>query len=410
MPRFYQAKPGDTLTSIAFRFYGNGAEAARIQQANPVVTNPAILNPAWLLTIPDLPGSQLEPAAPLIGGDKDEVSLTVEDKQFYLWNGLQINFSIDTIDSFQFTLPWDPFNDNLREMFTPYQYKQAGVSIGGEKVITGTIVKHDPEKTADSSTLTISGYGLPGILADVNPPLSVYPLEFVDNDLEQISQRLCDPFGVKVVFDADKGAAFKKITISPTDKILDWLIKLAKQRGLIVTSNEFGELVFQQTTNDAAKATIKEGRYPYLSSNGSFDGQKRFSTVTAIGDKYFGKESSNANAKDNTVKANRTHVFTANNVVKGELQKAADAKIGHSFASSIGLGVSLTGWRDSDGDLWKKNTKIVYESPSSFIYKETDFIVKDVILTKEPNALTSSLVLVFPETYTGKIRSSYPWD
>lgn len=411
MARFYQVRVGDTLSSIATRFYGNPSDAPVISAANPVIVDPAYLDPKWVLTIPDLPANiEVEPSTPLVGGSDDEVSITVEGKQFYLWENVSINFSVDTIDSFQFDLPWDPTNDDLREIFAPFGYKQVGVTIGGDKVITGTIVKQDIAKTAESSIITLSGYALPGVLGDVNPSPTTYPLEFKDNDLEQIAKRLCDPFSITAKFDADKGAAFKRVAIAPTEKVLDFLIKLAKQRGLIVTSNANGELVFQQSATGKSKATIKEGVFPWISGNCSYDGQKRFSTITAIGDNFFGKETGSANAKDNTVKINRPNVFNSNHITKGELQKSADAQIGRNFATSIGIGVSVTGWRDFDGNRWEKNSKIVYEAPSQYIYEETEFIIRDLTLTKDPDSLLSTMTLVFPETYTGEIRDSFPWD
>jgi prophage tail gpP-like protein/phage tail protein X len=412
MSKFYQVKSGDTLSSIALRFYGNNTEFPRIQQANPVVQDPNVLNTIWVLTIPDIPGSseKIEPSTPLIGGDKDEVSITIDNQQFYLWEDTSITLGIDTIDSFQFSIPWDPFNDELKKIFKPYQYKQIGITIGGEKVITGTIVKHDPRKLANSSRLTLSGYALPGILQDVNVPTNLYPIELFDNDLEQIAKKLCDPFSITPVFEADKGSTFKSVTISPTDKILDFLIKLAKQRGLIVTSNEVGELVFQTVATGKAKTTIKEGLFPFISGSGTLDGQQRFSTITALSDNWNGKSSGSYVANDNTITVNRPHVFTTNHITKGELQKAANAKMGRSFATSIQLPLNVTGWRDSDGDRWEKNSRIIYQSPTNFIYKETEFIIRLVTFTRRPDGLVSNFQLVFPEAFTGEIRTSYPWD
>ncbi len=411
MSKFYQVKPGDTLSSIALRFYGNNTESPRIQQANPVVQDPNVLSINWVLTIPSIPGSgeRVEPSTPLVGGDKDEVSITIDGEQFYLWQDISITLSMDTIDSFQFLVPWDPFNEDLRKIFKPFQYRQVGVTIGGEKVITGTLLKHDSSKAANASKLTLSGYGKPGILQDVNVPISLYPIELFNNDLEQIAKKLCDPFEVTPVFEADKGSAFKSVTIEPTEKILDFLVKLAKQRGLIVTSNEFGELVFQTASTGKAKTTIKEGLFPFIGGDATLDGQQRFSSVTALGDRWNGKVGSYV-ANDNTIPVNRSSVIVTNHITKGELQKAANAKIGRGFASSIQIPVSITGWRDPDGDRWQENTRIIYQSPTNFIYKETEFVIRQVDFTRRPDGLVSNFILVFPEAFTGEIRTSYPWD
>lgn len=410
MSRFYQVKPGDTLTSIAFRFYGNGSESLRIFGANPIVTNPAILNPKWVLIIPDLPTDPVEPSAPLVGGEKDETSIVIDGNQFYLWDQTTINTSIDTIDSFQFSLPYNSQDKNIRDIFKPYQYKKASVSIGGEKVITGSAIKIDTNKNSESSVITISGYASPGILADVNPAINSYPLEYKDNNLEQIAKKLCDPYSIKPVFDADKGSAFKKVTISPTDKILDVLIRLAQQRGLIVTSNPNGDLVFQQSASGKAVTTLYEGVFPCTGCNTSFDGQKRFSSITAIGDQFFGKENGSVVAQDNTIQIARHNVFNSNHITKGELQKAANAKVGRSIATSAQIRVVLTGWRDTDGNLWQKNTRVILYSPDNYIEQETEFLIRDIAFSRVADSLTCTMTLVFPEVFTGEIRSNYPWD
>jgi Tfp pilus assembly protein FimV len=51
--RRYTVRAGDTLSSIAQRFYGNGADWATIYQANmSVVHNPNVIRPGMVLTIP----------------------------------------------------------------------------------------------------------------------------------------------------------------------------------------------------------------------------------------------------------------------------------------------------------------------------------------------------------------------
>ncbi|HEX5300693.1 MAG TPA: LysM peptidoglycan-binding domain-containing protein [Streptosporangiaceae bacterium] len=65
--RRYTVQPGDTLSSIALRFYGSRTRWPAIFQANKaVIKNPDAIFPGELLTIPDKPGRQAAapPAAP----------------------------------------------------------------------------------------------------------------------------------------------------------------------------------------------------------------------------------------------------------------------------------------------------------------------------------------------------------
>ena len=55
-PRRYTVRRGDTLSSIAQRFYGNPARWGMLYQANrSVIKNPNLISPGEVLTIPDEP-------------------------------------------------------------------------------------------------------------------------------------------------------------------------------------------------------------------------------------------------------------------------------------------------------------------------------------------------------------------
>jgi LysM repeat protein len=60
--RRYAVRPGDTLSSIALRFYGSRARWPVIYQANrSMIKNPDAIFPGEVLTIPDQPGAQAAP-------------------------------------------------------------------------------------------------------------------------------------------------------------------------------------------------------------------------------------------------------------------------------------------------------------------------------------------------------------
>ena len=72
--RRYTVRPGDTLSSVALRFYGSRARWPVIYQANrSVIKNPDAIFPGEVLTIPDKPGGQ---AAPPPAGPAAPATLT----------------------------------------------------------------------------------------------------------------------------------------------------------------------------------------------------------------------------------------------------------------------------------------------------------------------------------------------
>ena len=65
-PRHYTVRPGDTLSSIAQRFYGNPADWRGLYQANrSVIRNPNVIDPGEVLNVPyQLPASSSRTSAP----------------------------------------------------------------------------------------------------------------------------------------------------------------------------------------------------------------------------------------------------------------------------------------------------------------------------------------------------------
>jgi nucleoid-associated protein YgaU len=59
MAQTYLTQPGDNLTTIAERFYGDGSLWKKIYQANTDVIgdNPDLIQTGWTLTIPDADGA-----------------------------------------------------------------------------------------------------------------------------------------------------------------------------------------------------------------------------------------------------------------------------------------------------------------------------------------------------------------
>jgi LysM repeat protein len=75
--RRYTVRPGDTLSSIALRFYGSRSRWPAIFQANKaVIKNPDAIFPGEVLTIPDKPGHQAAASAAAPAAPAAPVALT----------------------------------------------------------------------------------------------------------------------------------------------------------------------------------------------------------------------------------------------------------------------------------------------------------------------------------------------
>jgi prophage tail gpP-like protein len=425
MSRVYIVQPGDGLFLISTKFYGTAKYADQIVSANPQLSTrklgPDLYPTIWpndRLIIPDLQNKQLltnkDPERVDAAGQSD-ISILIDGDNFSLWETASIVRSFDTIaDTFNLTSPFDFKNELQQEIFKPFAYKPFSLYIGGERMMSGTIIDVNPETSANKSKVSLSGYSLPGILADVNLSPSMYPFESDGLNLKQIAEKLSAPFGITVVFSNDPGSAFSendKTDIGQDEKIYNYLVNLARQRGFVISSNIQGNLVFQKTTTAPPTETIIGGQPPFAKSGARYKGQVRSSSITALSIEAVSGAGQSATIEDPEIVISRPRVIKAQDTNSGNLKGAAIAQYGRDLAASAIISLTVLGWRrPSDKQLWQENTKIVYLNPGDMIYKETEFLIKKVNYIKTPNNEITVLTLVFPEAYSGKIREGFPWD
>jgi prophage tail gpP-like protein len=80
------------------------------------------------------------------------------------------------------------------------------------------------------------------------------------------------------------------------------------------------------------------------------------------------------------------------------------------FANALTIVVNVPTWRDPKGKLWKPNTTVTLLEPNAFIYKETEFLVRDVYLKQSKAEKSASLGLVLPGAFSGSAPAELPWD
>jgi prophage tail gpP-like protein len=408
---------------VSILHYGTATKTQLISQANPILRGQSKIVPGTVLTIPDLPGAgQVQPReievdpATIRDGISEEIAIVIDNTPYKFWTNVELAFNFDTIaDTFTLSTPWTPDNFDFRELFNPYKYKEITIYVGGFKVLTGNIVNIRTNNTAKSRVITIDGYSKPGILNDVTVSSSSWPVAIKRLNLQQIAENLARPFGISVDFEESPGAAFRgkdTVEIDPTDKIGAFLTRLARQRGFVISSDAEGDLLFQKTTEDAATANIIEGEYPYITSNVMYNGQNRYSSITAITSEMGRGRGQKSVVNDPGLDGiNRPIVWRATDTNSGNLRNAAIAHMGRIIAESNLINLSVVGWhRIQDKQLWKDNTRILYQSDGDMIYEETEFLIRNVKLKKSQNSAVTDLTLIFPEAYNGQIREDYPWD
>lgn len=410
----YNVISGDTFENIARKEYGNELEANRIAQANPGVFEPLV--PGTTLTIPSLPDAPQNLQQQSVADNQNETAILIDGKRFRFWDTIRIIRSIDSMDTLEFSAPFDSDAPDFRNIFKPFSYKTVVITVGGNPLFTGTMVAINPNLENNRKIVTVSGYSLPGVLNDCTPPASasqLEQLEFKGQGLRDIAKKLASPFGISVVFEVNQGAIFEpRVAIESGKRVLSFLIKLAKQRNLIVSNTLPGELLFQKSV-DVGKpvARLQQGESPVLSVIPSFNPQKYYSHITGIEPESIGTSGNAFTVKNSRLEGVvRPFTFDVPDTIDADVKEAVQAKIGRMFGNIASYSVSLTTWRDPSGNLWEPNTTVKILAPGAMVYNEYEFIIRSVEFNRNQNTETTLLNLIIPGSFSGEIPEVLPWD
>jgi prophage tail gpP-like protein len=400
-------RAGDTFDLLARRVYGDDRQATRLRTANPGATEPFAAG--VVLTAPQDPA----PPARSEADNDSELALLIDGQRFRFWSAISVTRSIDSMDTVDLSAPFDPEDAQVRATFQPLSFKPVNVNVGGTPLFSGTIVTVDPQLQEGGRTVAAAGYSVPAVMGDCTAPASAYPLEWDNSSLKVIAEAVAAPFSVSVKFEGLEGAPFERVSLKPGEAVLPFLIKLAQQRSLLVSSTPEGALLFiKPTTPGRPVARLTEGASPILEVVPTFDPQKYFSEVTGIAPTAIGQDGRQATTPNPQLRGVvRPHTFEADDNVPAELDATVSAKAGRMFANVVTYSCTVATWRDPAGDLWAPNTTVTVDAPGAMIYGEFEFLVRAVTLTRTAEGGESAtLVLTFPGAFSGELPGGLPWE
>lgn len=405
----YTAINGDTFELIARKQYGTEQEAGRVKKANAGVSEPLVAG--TVLVIPPAPNAPKNKSQKAPANDINEVSVLIEGKRFRFWNSLIFNRTLDSIDSIEFSTPFEADRAEFRETFKPFSFKPLEVHVGGDLSFTGTLIGVRPTLGNKEKTLSASGYALPGVLNDCNVPASAFPIEYNEQNLKDIATTIAGYFGLSVVFKYDPGPVFESVTCQPSEKSLSFLANLAKQRNFVINNTESGALRFDRSV-DIGKpvAILRQGESPVLSVTPSFSEQEYYSHITGIQPTIVGIPGVQFTAKNRFLSgAVRPLTFEAPDTEDSNVAEAVNAKLGRMFGNIVSYDISVDTWRDPSGVLWTPNTTLKLNAPGAMVYNPYEFLIRSVSFTKDSDAESAVLNVVLPGAFSGKIPEALPW-
>lgn len=406
----YSVVSGDTFESISRKVYGTESDANLIKKANPNVEEPLSLGISILIPVNvDKPTNR---DTEVSSNNIDEVSLLIDNLRFRFFIDIIINKSMDNIDSISFNAPMESDNINFKNTFKPFSFKNLKVFLGKDKLFDGTMVSIDPSVTKDSKTVSVGGYARCGVLNDCTASSNQYPIEYNNTKLSQIANDLLKPFGLTSIFNSDEGAVFERVALKPSQNILNFLIKLANKRNLIITSDKDGNLLFQQSISSGdVIAVFEQGTSPLVSIKPIFSPQDYYSHITGIEPVMAGLSGSKFTIKNDLLREGiRPFVYEESDTLSSDMKTAVTAKMGRMFGNMVQYELEISSWRDKNDILFSPNTYIKVKAPDAMIYDFYMFLIKDVSFKKTPEKKSVILQIVLPQSFLGTIPKVLPWE
>lgn len=426
MPKSYIVQSGDRLARISQRFYGTPDKFHDIIISNPILGerreqgliaadgNP-IIYAGDVLIIPDEtenitnPIQNREPPETIETTDENALTIVIDGKEFVFFTGYELTSRIDDLDDVSISSPYFD-NDEYREGFQPLTYKEAAIYYGQDLFFNGILYAPQTDVEPDSKVLTLGFIPKCGKMKNSPFPISFYPTEFNGLNLKQIAESSGQVFGVRIDFQGDPGAPFEKVNPSPTENVLGFLVKLAKDRGFLVTNNKKGELVFWRAASSPPVAFLQEGELPFISCSPSFAYENYFSEITGLTPETEETEADSYTWKNPFLPGvflPTTREFT--DIDNADLKATVEAAAGRMFGSAAVYPISLNSTRNKDGDFFQKNQTIRAVGPNCNIYRETNFLIKEAALSRSDSGDSATLTCVLPGAYTGTLPEVVPW-
>lgn len=281
--------------------------------------------------------------------------------------------------------------------------------------------------------MSISGYSLPGFLNDCNiatnqavdmaidnsgnlkwktaiPRPYGYSLQNDGLTLRQIAEKLIAPFKLKIIIDPIISSlmdeVFEETTAKATESIANYLTDLAAQKNIIITHNEFGNVVFTRVSTRLVPIlyfNVPGGSaIPGVEMELDFNGQMMHSQITVFKE----KDPDEDNAAENTVSNPFVpFVFRPRTIIQNsgsDVDSSLAAKNALAMElRGVQLNISLDRWEDKNGNVVKPNNTISMLNPDIYIFKKTDFFIEEVELSGNQKSFTAKLHCVPKAVYDG---------
>lgn len=329
----------------------------------------------------------------------NKVELKIDAKTYSGWKSVKVVRSIETLAG--------RFDLSLTSA-KPFPIPRGGaveLLLYGQTIITGYSDNIKGSIGEDQYGLQTSGRDKTGDLVDASA--LVDSQELLNVTLREIVETVIEPFGISAVFEVEPPEKFKKFSFQE-ESGFEAIERACRLRGVFATSDQSGQIIIQEYGKIRANTSLETGKNVFRATS-ALEEASRFSEY-----RVFGQQSGNDNisaqasaepegsAIDEGVKRYRPLIIIAEGSIDSAIaQKRAEWEAAVRAARATSAEVTVKGWLDSAGELWRENRVVKCLIPEIGI--SGDMLIKEVSysLSNEEGENTT-LVLVRPDAYLKK--------
>jgi len=297
-------------------------------------------------------------------------------------------------------------NWDILTKIRPYGFEEVEVHLDSEKIFQGFLYNLD--NTIEEKSRVVNLECFSGTIDLVDSCPDGPPYTFKDKNFTKIAKTLTKNFDVKIIDKALSQYKFKRVTIAPTEKIGAFLGKLAKQIGVLLSSDVNGNLEIKNSNKigiHSASITNEQVIVPKITM--SWKGRSRFSKFVSLGKRP--KKNVKETTEDKNVPRNRIFSYKADEKDKGIKKETSTAwKKNMSIAESLQINLPVIGFYDDLGLRWTEGNLITIEFNELWLTSGMKFMIRSVEFNDTSKEKVATLGLVLPETYTDK-EIVEPW-
>lgn len=397
----YKTTGGESWSDIARVTTGSDLDATRIKRANPSLSTPMF------------PGDTVQVPMDTLGDEaigSGDLEIRVDGQALGTVSNIEISMAIDACARGAFTIPNTP---ETRDMFFPISFPRVTVDSNGERIFTGRASTPALDNSPDSKTQEVSIWADSAILETCPPPITSFSLEWINATLETIAVDLAALFGISVDYQAPARARFKRVDIQQDSMVMGFLQGLATQRGLILGSDNMGQLVIGDGTGGELVSYLEKGKFPTVDLSMQINDDAYYSDVTvtmpAKGKRGKGGKKLTVQNLIKVPGITRPFNFAAQDIDEGELEGAVNSIAGRAFSELITGGSTVATWTADSGTTYRPGQFIKAKSEEDRIPEPFEFLLSTVTLRKDA-ALTTNMGFVLPGVYSGEIPEVMPWQ